>query len=177
MKTFFKLILIIVALILFSCKENTQDNKQDQTNKVNINAEKEAVENVMKSYKDAIQNLTTEGTMQLFTKEATVFESGGVEGTYANYVAHHLGPELDHFNSFIFSNYKIDVIIDLPFAFTTETYNYAIDIKENKEKGWEARIIKKKGVATSDLKKINGKWKITKTHSSSRNIRKPKLKK
>ena len=134
--------------------------------------EKKAVIAVMKSYKDAIQNLTTEGTMQLFTKEATVFESGGSEGTYKNYVAHHLGPELGHFNSFVFSDYIIDAVIDLPFAFVTETYIYTIDLKANKKRGTKARIIKKKGVATSVLKKIKGEWKITKTHSSSRNVRK-----
>jgi len=136
------------------------------------NTEKKAVADVMKSYKDAIQNLTTDGTMELFTKDATVFESGGSEGTYKNYVAHHLGPELGHFNSFIFSDYKIDVKVDMPFAFVTETYIYTINLKANKKRGTAARIIKKKGVATSSLKKIDGKWKITKTHSSSRNIRK-----
>ena len=124
----------------------------------------------MKSYKDAIQNLTTKGTKELFTKEATVFESGGSEGTYEQYESHHLGPELVHFNSFIFSDYTIDVVIDMPFAFVNETYIYTIDIKV--DEGAEPRIIKKKGVATSDLKKIDGKWMITKTHSSSRNIRK-----
>lgn len=136
------------------------------------NTEKMAVIKVMKNYKDAIQNLTTKGTMKLFTKDATVFESGGSEGTYKNYVAHHLGPELGHFNSFIFSNYAIDVNVDLPYAFTTETYIYTIALKANKKKGTVARIIKKKGVATSYLKKIEGEWKIIKTHSSSRNIRK-----
>jgi hypothetical protein len=75
-----------------------------------------------------------------------------------------------HFNSFIFSDYTIDVVIDMPFAFVNETYIYTIDIKV--DEGAEPRIIKKKGVATSDLKKIDGKWMITKTHSSSRNIRK-----
>lgn len=136
------------------------------------NTEKKEVIIVMKSYKDAIQNLSTKGTMELFTKEAAVFESGGSEGTYKNYVAHHLGPELGHFNSFLFSNYKIDVVIELPFAFVTETYLYTIDLKANEERGTKAIIIKKKGVATSILKKINGKWKITKTHTSSRNTRK-----
>jgi len=136
------------------------------------NTEKKAIIAVMKNYKDAIQNLTTKGTIQLFTKGATVFESGGSEGTYENYVDHHLGPELIHFNSFIFSNYIIDVDVDLPYAFTTETYIYTIDLKSNKKKGTVSKIIKKKGVATSNLKKIEGEWKIIKTHSSSRNIRK-----
>lgn len=175
MKVYFKSIVLASAILLTvaSCKEEEQKIEQKvEVKEVNIDSEKEAVTAVMKAYKDAIQNLTTEGTVELFTKDATVFESGGSEGTYANYLDHHLGPELDHFNSFIFSDYTINVEVDLPYAFTTETYIYTIDLKANEERGTEARIIKKKGVATSDLKKINGKWIITKTHSSSRNIRK-----
>ena len=160
MGTYVKSILIVVAFIFVGLNIQAQS------------AEKKEVITVMKSYKDAIQNLTTEGTMDLFTKEATVFESGGSEGTYKNYVAHHLGPELGHFNRFLFSNYKIEVVIELPFAFVTETYIYTIDLKANKKRGTKARVIKKQGVATSVLKKIKGKWKITKTHSSSRNSKK-----
>ena len=160
MSTYVKSILLVVAFVFSGLSIQAQ------------NAEKKEVIIVMKNYEDAIQNLSTEGTMDLFTKEAPVFESGGSEGTYKNYVAHHLGPELGHFNSFLFTNYKIDVDVALPFAFVTETYIYTIDLKANKKRGTKARIIKKKGVATSILKKIKGKWKITKTHSSSRNTKK-----
>ncbi len=170
------LALLFTILLLVSCKESSQQKEEQAPSKTNdteqVVNEKENVIAVMKSYKEAIQNLTTVGTLELFTEEATVFESGGSEGTYANYLDHHLGPELEHFNSFIFSNYTIDVEVEMPFAFVTETYIYTIDIKENKEKGIAPRIIEKKGVATSVLKKINGEWKITRTHSSSRNIRK-----
>ncbi len=166
-------VLILVIVFAFtSCKEQDQKTKKNiEIEEVNIDIEKEAVSTVMKSYKDAIQNLTTEGTIELFTKEATVFESGGSEGTYANYVAHHLGPELDYFKSFVFSDYVIDVKIDMPFSFVTESYVYTLVIKENEEHGTEERTIKKRGVATTSLKKIDGKWKITKTHSSSRGLR------
>lgn len=135
----------------------------------NMASEREAVITVMKSYKDALQNLTTEGTFELFTKDSEVFESGGVEGSYAHYIEHHLGPELGHFKKFEFSDYEIDAEVDLPYAFTTETYIYTIVLNPD-EKG-ESRTIKKKGVATSILKKMDGQWKIIKTHSSSRNIK------
>ena len=177
MKTYLKPIVLVLVSAIFltviSCKEKEENiKKKVEVEEVTIAAEKEAVATVMKKYKDAIQNLTTQGTTELFTEEATVFESGGSEGTFANYLAHHLGPELDHFNSFIFSDYEIDAKVDMPYAFTTETYIYTIDLKANKERGTEARIIKKKGVATSDLKKIDGKWKIIRTHSSSRAYKK-----
>ena len=109
--------------------------------------------------------------MELFSEYSKVYESGGVEGSYANYIKHHIGPELSHFNSFKFSDYNIEAEVDLPYAFVTETYIYKIDLKANPEKNREAQIIKKKGVATSILKKINEKWKIIRTHSSSRDIR------
>ena len=139
---------------------------EGQNIKTNAN-DREAVLSVMKAYKDALQNLTTENTFNLFTEDSKVFESGGVEGTYEHYIEHHLGPELEHFKSFTFSDYEIDVQVDGAYAFTTETYVYTIVLKPNEE--GESRTIAKKGVATSILKKIEGKWKIIKTHSSSRN--------
>jgi hypothetical protein len=165
--------LVVVILLAFtSCKEQEQKVEEvEETVSIDNSAEKEAVAAVMKSYKDAIQALTTEGTKELFTKEATIFESGGSEGNYETYESHHLGPELKAFDSFIFSDYKIDVIVEMPYAFTTESYIFTIGLKANEEKGREARTIKKKGVATADLKKIDGQWKITKTHSSSRDVR------
>ncbi|MCH2489213.1 MAG: nuclear transport factor 2 family protein [Flavobacteriales bacterium] len=136
---------------------------------VDLGTEKEAVLKVMKTYKDALQNLTTEGTFELFTKDSEVFESGGVDRSYAHYIEHHLGPELGHFKKFEFSDYEIDAEVDLPYAFTTETYIYTIVLNPDDE--GNSRTIKKKGVATSILKKIDGLWKIIKTHSSSRNTK------
>ena len=37
---------------------------------------------------NAIQNLTTDGTFELFTEDATIFEQGKVEGTYKEYIIH-----------------------------------------------------------------------------------------
>ena len=136
----------------------------------NIDAEKEAVKSVMKNYKNAMQNLTTKGTFELFAKDSHIFESGGVEGSYANYIEHHIGPELGHFNKFEYSDYKIDVQVDAPYAFTTETYIYTIVTKPDEKS--ESKTIKKKGVATSVLKKKDGNWQIIKMHSSSRTPKK-----
>lgn len=168
---------LFLILGVYSCKQESEDFRpeamtvKEEVVKVDLNKEKEAVKAHMKKYKDALQNLSVDGTMELFSEDSQVFESGGIEGTYANYVEHHIGPELDHFNSFTFSDYTIDVQVDLPYAFTTETYVYTLDLKENIEKNRKSRIIKKKGVATSILKKENDTWKIIKTHSSSRDLR------
>ena len=128
-----------------------------------LDTEEQAVIEVMKSYKDAIQNLTTDGTFELFTEDATIFEQGKVEGTYKEYINGHLGPELGHFKSFTFSDYKINANVNLPHAYTTENYLYKIVLKGDKAKGTEERTIKSKGVATSILEKIEGKWKIKAT--------------
>ncbi|SDR67689.1 SnoaL-like domain-containing protein [Gillisia sp. Hel1_33_143] len=160
MKTIKTITLVIILIATFSLSNAQETKAQTDT---------EAVITVMKNYKDAIQNLKTEGTFNLFTEDSQVFESGGVEGSYANYIEHHLGPELGHFKKFEFSDYEIDVQVDAPYAFTTEIYIYTIVLKAD-EKG-DSRTIKKKGVATSILKKMDGKWKIIKTHTSSRNTK------
>lgn len=178
MNTYLKSIGLVAVIVLTftSCKEQEQKVEEfvevEEVVVVDVSAEKEAVAVVMKNYQDAIQNLTTEGTFELFAKKSSVFESGGVEGTFEHYAKHHLGPELKAFDSFTFSDYKIDVEVDMPYAFVTETYIYTIGLKANEEKGREARTIEQKGVATSVLKKIDGKWKITKTHTSARKIKK-----
>lgn len=172
MRTSINLITFLVFSFFFQSCGNQGTKNENKAPAADLELEKVMVAEVMKNYKDAIQSLTTDGTLALFTADATVFESGGSEGTYENYVGHHLGPELEYFESFTFTDYTIDVVVDMPFAFTSETYIYTIVITADEEKGREARMIKKKGVATSVLKKIDGKWKITKTHSSSRNIRK-----
>ena len=150
------LMTVLITTVNFTNAQNSEDT-----------IDKQDVIEVMKSYKDALQNLTTEGTFELFAKDSEVYESGGVVGSYTHYIEHHLGPELGHFKSFVFSDYEIDVQVDAPYAFTTETYIYTIVLIPD-DKG-NSRTIKKKGVATSILKKVEGKWKIIKTHSSSRN--------
>ncbi len=154
-KIFFLPLLAVMALTAVNAQEPT------------ISSEEEAVVAIMKKYKEALQNKTTEGTFELFSADSKVFEQGGIEGTYANYIEHHLGPELSHFNRFEFSDYMIQVEVGIPYAFTTETYTYTIELQA--EKGASPRIIKRKGVATSILKKTDDQWKIIKTHSSSRN--------
>ena len=122
----------------------------------------EAAKAVLKQYKDAIEKLDVTGTEKNFTADSKIYESGGSEGSYAHYLEHHLGPEFKEFTSFKYSDYKVEVQIDGNYAFATETYNYIIILaKDNSE-------VKRKGVATSVLKKVKGEWKIMISHNSSR---------
>ena len=157
-----KLTTLLTLLLFVTSQINSQN--------ADVDTEEQAVIEVMKSYKDAIQNLTTDGTFELFTEDATIFEQGKVEGTYTEYINGHLGPELGHFKSFTFSDYKINANVNLPYAYTTENYLYKIDLKGDKAKGTEERTIKSKGVATSILEKIEGKWKIIHSHTSFKKL-------
>jgi ketosteroid isomerase-like protein len=126
----------------------------------------------LQCYKDAIQNLSTEGTFELFVEDSEVFEQGGVEGTYTHYVEHHLGPELGYFESFTFSDYQVNVELAGDYAFTVETYLYNIVINAHDEK--PRRVIDKKGLATSILIRTETGWRIKHNHSSSRAVKKTK---
>ncbi|KKC24091.1 DUF4440 domain-containing protein [Sphingomonas sp. ABOLD] len=123
-----------------------------------------AVAAALSQYKDAIEKLDAAGTEQLFTTDARVFETGASEGSYATYLAHHLGPELKQFKSFRFSDYKVDVRFEGSVALATETYRYRIEPKTGE-------AAERLGVATSVLKKMNGRWKIVSMHNSARKLK------
>lgn len=120
-----------------------------------------AVRAVLSQYQAAIERLDATGTEKLFAADSAIFETGGSEGTYANYLAHHLGPELHEFKSFKFSDYRVDVRFEGPIALATETYKYRIETKDG-------TIAERQGVSTSVLKKIGGHWKILVSHNSGR---------
>ena len=120
-----------------------------------------AVRSVLQRYKVAIEGLDARGTEGLFAADSAIFETGGVEGNYAYYLAHHLTPELAEFKSFRFSNYKIEVRFIGPVALATESYAYRIETKKGE-------VAERLGVATSVLTKIGGSWKINSMHNSAR---------
>ena len=120
-----------------------------------------AVRAILSEYQAAIERLDATGTERLFTADSMIFETGGVEGNYRNYLTHHLGPELKAFKTFGFSDYKVSVRFEGPVALATETYNYRIETKKGE-------IAERRGVATSVLKKVGGQWKILSMHNSAR---------
>ena len=120
-----------------------------------------AVKAVLNTYKAAIEQLDARGTQKLFTADSTIFETGGSEGNYANYLAHHLTPELGEFRSFKYSDYKVNVRFEGAIALANESYNYRIETKKGE-------IAERRGVATSVLKKVGGQWQIVSMHNSGR---------
>lgn len=124
-------------------------------------ADTAAVKAVLANYVSAVEKLDPKGTDRLFTRDSMIFESGGSEGNYAHYLAHHLTPELGEFKSFKFGNYKVSVRFEGPLALATETYTYRIETRKGE-------VADRLGVATSALRKENGRWKIVMMHNSSR---------
>lgn len=120
-----------------------------------------AVRAVLLRYQAAIERLDASGTESLFAADSAIFETGGSEGTYANYLAGHLGPELAEFKSFTFSDYKVDIRIEGSIALANETYKYRIETKDG-------TVAERLGVTTSVLKQIDGQWRIVVSHNSGR---------
>ena len=120
-----------------------------------------AVRAVLAEYQSAMERLDPSGTDRLFAADSVIFETGGVEGSYANYLAHHLTPELAEFKSFRFFDYKVDIRFEGAIALANESYRYRIETKKGE-------IAERLGVATSVMKKVGGRWKIISMHNSAR---------
>lgn len=143
---------IVIAILFFAASMYSFAQKNDA----------EAAKAILKEYNSAVGKIDVTGTEKLFTPDSKIYESGGSEGNYAHYLEHHLIPELKEFKSFTFNDYKVEVTVDGNYAFASETYSYVIVIaKDNTE-------VKRKGIATSVLTKIDGEWKIMISHNSSR---------
>lgn len=125
------------------------------------------VEAVLAQYKAALEARDLTGVEALFAEGNEVIENGKVEGTYADYRDHHIGPELAHIASFAFADYTARVRVVGDVALATETYRYTIQLKDTVEP------IVRQGVATNVLTRVGDRWKILSHHSSSR-VPKPK---
>lgn len=120
-----------------------------------------AVAAVLATYRDALTARNLDGTSELFAVDSQVVEQGKVEGSYADYVEHHIGPELGHITNFVFNDYEVTVSVEGDIALATETYVYRLDLDDG-------RTIERQGVATSALRRMEGGWRIVRYHSSSR---------
>lgn len=122
----------------------------------------DAVRRVLADYKAALERLDMDGVDTLFAEDNVVIENGKLEGSYADYLANHIGPELGHFTSFSFSDYKPSVRVHGDVAWATETYRYRIVLKE------DGKVIERQGVSSSVLHRTDAGWRIVSMHGSSR---------
>ena len=123
-------------------------------------------EGVLKAYRDALEARDAEAMTALFASSSAVFENGKPEGSFSNYMEHHLGPELDAIASFTFTDPTLTVTRNGHMAYGYETYGYRIELEDG-------RVIERDGVATSVLSHDELGWKIVQYHSSSRAPRRP----
>lgn len=126
-----------------------------------------AIKAVLATYKTALEQLDLTGVDALFAAQNQVLESGKVEGSYSDYLAHHIGPELDHIERFSFSDYHVSVEQAGDIAWATETYHYTIILPDREDP------IVRQGVASSVLQRVDGSWKIRQMHNSSRAPKQP----
>ncbi|MEL6528557.1 MAG: nuclear transport factor 2 family protein [Pseudomonadota bacterium] len=115
------------------------------------------------AYRDALTQRDAGAMMALFADASLVVENGKVEGTFAEYMEHHLGPELDAIKTFEFFDTQTEIeMLGKHAALGRETYRYRIELTDG-------RVFDRKGVATSVLThEPGGNWKIQRYHSSSR---------
>lgn len=118
-------------------------------------------EDVLKAYRAALEARDAQAMEGLFATSSAVFENGKAEGSFGNYMAHHLGPELDAIVSFTFTEPTLSVTRSGHLAYGHETYGYRIELSDG-------RVIERDGVATSVLSHGASGWKIVQYHSSSR---------
>jgi len=164
--TIMKKIILTLLLLSTSGLMYAQHNDHGDHKEMASSEEADAVKKVLKAYKNALEALDVSGTEKLFTENSAIFENGSHEGTYKQYLDHHIGPELGHFEEFSFSDYMVNVQIEGDVAVAFETYNYKIVTG-----GEESRTIERQAVATSVLKKTDDGWKIMQNHGSSRAVR------
>lgn len=124
-------------------------------------------EAALSACRGGIESLGSSGMAALFTADAKVFENDKAEGSFANYLSHHLGPELGEFTRFSFDNLQLEMRIMDDVAVASETYLYTIVVKDG-------RKIERQGAAKSTLVRQDGGWTITQYHSSSRTPAKAK---
>jgi uncharacterized protein (TIGR02246 family) len=125
-------------------------------------SERTSIEAVLKAYNLANTKLDAASATPLFTPDARIYEQGGDEGPWTQYLREHLTPEFGDFQSMSFSDYRVEVTVAGGFAYAAETYRYEIVLKEKGER--VARL----GAATSVLRKEPNGWKIVQYHNSSR---------
>ncbi|MDT0576449.1 nuclear transport factor 2 family protein [Croceicoccus sp. F390] len=140
--------------------EHSQSMQMDHSAQ-GMNHDIAGAEAALIAYRNALTARDADAMTALFAEESFVYENGKDEGSFTNYMAHHLGPELDAITSFTFGEPTVAVTRMGHMAYGRETYTYRIELTDG-------RVIDREGVATTVLKHDANGWKIVQYHSSSR---------
>lgn len=165
--TFSRIASIALAFALMPTAASAQQmdhssNEGHQMHAMDASADDVAgAEEALMAYRTALEARDADAMFALFAESSAIFENGKAEGSFANYMEHHLGPELHAIKSFTFSNPTLTVTRMGHMAYGYETYGYRIELEDG-------RVFERDGVATSVLSHDASGWKIVQYHSSSR---------
>ncbi len=115
------------------------------------------------AYLAAIEGSDLDAAEALFGTESVIFETGGVEGTWSEYRAHHIGAELDAIESFRISRAQPTerTSDDGTMAFVAWPIEYTIELDDG-------RVIESRGTVTFVLESHGHDYLIRHLHWSSR---------
>ena len=118
---------------------------------------------VARAYFAAMDSSDLDAAEALFASESSVFERGSVEGDWAHYRAHHLGPEIDQVVSFktTLKEPEEGQSGDATMAFVTWPIEYRIELKDK-------RVIESRGTVTFVFVREGVRYRIRHLHWSSR---------
>ena len=118
------------------------------------------------AYLSAMEASDLDAAEALFAADSSIFETGGVEGTWQTYRSHHIGPELDAIKSFVVSRGEPTEgsSTDGSQAFVAWPIEYTIDLADG-------TVIESRGTVTFVLERHGESYEIRHMHWSSR--RKP----
>jgi len=118
---------------------------------------------VAAAYLTALEASDLDRAGALFAQDSSVYETGGVEGTWQHYREHHLAPEIGAIDSFSIARQdpEIGQSEDGSMAFIAWPIEYTIELRS-------ARTIHSKGTVTFVLVREKGEYRIRHIHWSSR---------
>ena len=118
---------------------------------------------VARSYVEAMASKDLDAAEALFAERSSVFESGGVEGDWASYRAHHIGAELEAIEVFDtkLGEPETETSADDTMAFVAWPIEYHIELSDG-------RVIDSKGTVTFVLVRSGKQLRIRHLHWSSR---------
>ncbi len=113
-------------------------------------------------YFKAMEQKDLDAAQALFAERSSIFESGGDEGDWAHYRAHHIGTELDAIESFriTLGQAEDEVSLDGGMAFVAWPIEYRIALRDGRE-------IDSRGTVTFVLVRSDGGFLIRHLHWSS----------
>lgn len=115
------------------------------------------------AYLTAMESSDLDAAEALFAGESSIFESGGVEGSWQQYRDHHIGPELHAIESFVIDRGEPTEVgsADGTMAFVAWPIEYTIRLADG-------RVIESRGTVTFVLERHDDAYRIRHLHWSSR---------